>query len=72
MWKIKIREGYLRSKKYQPYPGPLVQCSSARKISPYNFWLKKSVGVELVEETSGVPSSCLKEPTYGLTQIHSL
>ena len=36
--------------------GPPAQGSSARKISPHNFWLQKLVGFESVEETSGAPS----------------
>ena len=36
---------------------PPAQSSAARKISPNNFWLQKLVGIELVEETSGAPSS---------------
>ena len=39
---------------YQPSPA---HGSSARKISPHNFWLQKPVGIESVEENSGVPSS---------------
>ena len=53
---LKIQEGYLRSEESQPTPGPLAQGSSARKISPHNFWLQNSEDIELVEETSGVPS----------------
>ena len=36
-----------------PTPGPPAQDSSARKISPHNFWLQKPVGIESVEETAG-------------------
>ena len=36
---------------------PPAQDSSARKISPHNFWLQNPVGIESVEETSGAPSS---------------
>ena len=39
------------------HPAPPAQDSSARKISPHNFWLQKSAGIELVEGTSGVPNS---------------
>ena len=39
-----------------PYQTP-AQGSSARKISPHNFWLQKPLGIESVEETTGVPSS---------------
>ena len=31
--------------------------SNDRKFSPHVFWLQKPVGIELVEETSGVSSS---------------
>ena len=40
-----------------PITGPTTKGSSARKVSPHNFWLQKQVGIESVEETSGVPSS---------------
>ena len=36
---------------------PPAQDSSARKISPHNFWLQKPAGIESVEETAGTPSS---------------
>ena len=36
---------------------PPSQGFSDRKISPHNFWLQKSVGIESVEETSGPPTS---------------
>ena len=39
-----------------PHQDP-AQDSSARKISPHNFWLQKPVGIESVEETVRVPSS---------------
>ena len=44
----------------QGVPAPhqaLAQSFSARKISPHNFWLQKLSGTELVEETTGVPST---------------
>ena len=37
--------------------GPPAQGSSARKISPHNFWLQKPVGIEWVEEPAGAPRS---------------
>ena len=40
-----------------PTTGPPAQGTSARKIRPPYFWLQKPVGIELMEETSGVPSS---------------
>ena len=42
-----------------PTPGPPVQGSSARKISPHNFCLQKPVGVESVgkKKTAGTPRS---------------
>ena len=39
-----------------PHQAPSQQ-SSARKVSPHNFWLKKPSGIESVEETSLAPSS---------------
>ena len=39
-----------------PHQAP-AQDSSARKISPHNFWLQKPVGIESVEEPSGAPNS---------------
>ena len=56
----KNSERYPGSKESQPptaIPGPPAQGSHVRRISPYNFWLQKPVGTELVEETSRVPSS---------------
>ena len=40
-----------------PATGTPVQDSSDRKISPHTFWLQNLVETELVEITSGVPSS---------------
>ena len=57
VWRIKTQEGYLKSKESQPYTRPLAQGSSARKVSPHNFWLQKLAGIESVEETSGPPNS---------------
>ena len=37
--------------------GPPAQGSSARKISPHNFWLQKTVGTESMEEAVGALSS---------------
>ena len=54
-----------------PYQAP-AQGSSARKISPHNFWLQNQAGTESVEETSGLPTVALKEVTDGLTQTHPL
>ena len=47
----------LRAGSPSPAQGPPAQASSARKISLHNFWLQKPGGIELVEETSGVPCS---------------
>ena len=44
------------------------QGSSARKLSPQNFWLQKPVGTELVEETARAPSNS-SHRTH--TQIYS-
>ena len=57
MWQIKIQEGYLRSKESQAHTRPPAQGSNAKKISPHNFWLQKSVGIESVEETAGALSN---------------
>ena len=57
VWWIKIQEGYLRGKESQPHTRLSSPGFSVRKISPHNFWLQKPVGIELVEETFGVPSS---------------
>ena len=35
------------------YPQPRVPIPG----TPHNFWLQKSAGIELVEETAGAPSS---------------
>ena len=50
-------EGYLSSEESCLTPGHPAQCSSARKISSHNFWLHKPVRIEIMEETSGAPSS---------------
>ena len=53
-----------------PYQACLAQDTSARKISPHNFWLQNPAGIESVEEDAGaVP---LGEPTHGLTYSDSL
>ena len=54
VWWIKLWEGYLRSKESQSHTRATTQGSSARKISPHNFWLQKPVRIELGEETAGV------------------
>ena len=36
-----------------PRPDHTAQGSSARKINPHKFWLKKTVGVGATEETEG-------------------
>ena len=41
----------------RPTPGPPAKGSSAKKISPHNFWLQEPMGIELVEEPSGASSS---------------
>ena len=68
---LKIQEGYLRSEESQPTPGPLAQGSSARKISPHNFWLQNSVGIESVEETSGAPCSSSQRTSTGTHLLDS-
>ena len=42
-----------------PHQAPPAQGSSARKVSPHDFWLQKPAGflIESVEETSGAPGS---------------
>ena len=57
MWWIKIQEGYLGTEESQLYTRLPAQGSSAKKISPHNFWLQKPVGIESVEEISRVPSN---------------
>ena len=49
--------GYLRSDESQTQTMLPAQDSSARKISPHNFWLQKPMGIELVEEAAGAQSS---------------
>ena len=52
-----------------PTLGPPAQGSSARKISPHNFWLQTPAGIESVEEAAGAPSSS----SWGThTQTHLL
>ena len=41
----------------QTHTRPPAQDSRARKVSPHNFWLQKLVGIKLVEETAGAPST---------------
>ena len=53
----KFRRDISGSRSPSPTPGLPAQGSSARKISPHNFWLQKSVRIESVEENSGVSSS---------------
>ena len=68
MWWIKIQEGYLRSKESQPHTQ--AQGSNARKIDPYNFWLWKPAGIELVKETAGAPKQfLLKNPHMGSDSV---
>ena len=51
----------------QPHDRPPAQGSSARKISPHNFWLKKPAGIELWKKFLEPQAVPLKEPTHGLT-----
>ena len=55
--RVKIQEGYLMSEESQPQTILPTQGSSARKISPHNFWLQNPVGIDWVEETARTPSS---------------
>ena len=62
----KIREGYLGSEKSQTNIRLL---SSARKISPYNFWLRKPADIESVQKAAGA----LSNSSWGTdTQTHLL
>ena len=66
-------EGYLSSQESQPHTSPLpAQGSSARKITPHNFWLQNPVGIESVEKLQESHAVPLKEPSCGLTQMYSL
>ena len=53
----KFRRDITGVKSPNPTRGPPAQDSSARKVSPHNFWLQKPRGFDSVEETSGAPSS---------------
>ena len=59
---VKIWEQYLGSKESQTHTTPPAQDSSARYISPHNFWLQ-------LLKPQAIP---LKEPTHGLTYSDSL
>ena len=53
----------------RPTPGPPAQDSSARKISPYNFWLRKPADIESVQKAAGA----LSNSSWGTdTQTHLL
>ena len=68
---LNIGRDILGARSSSPIPGPIAQGSSARKISPYNFWLQKPEGIDLEKllEPQAVP---LKEPTHRLTYSDSL
>ena len=53
VWWIKIRRNTLEMSIPSPKPvcSPGFQC---QKINPHNFWLSKTVGVGVAEETAGV------------------
>ena len=53
----KIGRDILGVRSYSPKPGHPAQGSSARKVSPLYFWMQNPAGIELMEETSGVPSN---------------
>ena len=58
-----------------PTPGLAAQGSSARKISPHNFWLQNSKvvgGLSQQKKLLDPQAVPLKEPTYGLTYSDSL
>ena len=71
VWWVKIREGYLGREESQTHTRPPVQGSSARKISPHNFWMQKPSGIELVEKLLEPQIVSLKEATHKHS-IHSL
>ena len=53
----------------RPIPDPPAQGSSARKISPYNFWLRKPADIESVQKAAGA----LSNSSWGTdTQTHLL
>ena len=73
MWWIKIWEGYIGREESQPHTMPSAQGSSARKISPHNFWLQKPAGIESGEKLLDPQAVPLKNPNLDSpTQIHSL
>ena len=53
LWWIKIRRDISQLRDPSPIPDHTAPGSSARKISPHNFWLLKPVGVGVAEETAG-------------------
>ena len=65
-------EGYFGSEGSQPHARPPAQGSSARKISPHNFWLWKPVGQSQWKKLLDSQAVLYKRPTHGLTQTHSL
>ena len=71
LWWVKIREGYLQNEKSQPHTRTLAQNSSARKISPHNFWLQKPVGIDQWKKLLEPQAVPLKKPTYRLTYSDS-
>ena len=50
-----------------PHQDPPAQGSSARKISPHNFWLQKLAGIESVEKVLEPQEIPFKEATHRLT-----
>ena len=53
MWWIKIGIDVSGVKDLSSTPDHPAQGSSARKITPHNFWLQKLVGVGVAEATAG-------------------
>ena len=55
-----------------PTPGPKAQESSARKISPHNFWLRKPEGLSQWKKPLESKLVPLKEPTHGPGRVAQL
>ena len=64
---IKFGRVILGTRSLRPTAGPPAQDSSARKISPHNFWLQKLVRIDSVEKLLESQTDPLKELMHRLT-----
>ena len=72
MWWIKIGKVISGATGPSPTSGPPDQDSSAKKLSPHQFWLQTQLGLSQWKKLLDPQAVPLEEPTHGLTFSDSL